>query len=145
MTRAKRLIILGLALAVFAAALILKEVKRDSGESSPAATSASTTALPRLLDLGSDGCIPCKLMAPILEKLREEYDGRMVVDFIDVRKHREIGIEYRLKVIPTQIFFAADGSELSRHEGFMSREDILAKWDELGVDVELGGSSKGKE
>jgi thioredoxin 1 len=145
MTRGKRFLILGLALAVFATALVLKEVKKHGGDSSPAATPTSTAALPRLLDLGSDKCVPCKLMAPILEELREEYDGRMRVEFVDVRERREIGAEYGLKVIPTQIFFAADGTELYRHEGFMSREDILAKWNELGVDVESGGSPAGGE
>jgi len=38
-------------------------------------------------------------------------------------------------LIPTQVFFAADGSELFRHEGFFGRDDILAKWRELGVEI----------
>ena len=141
MTTGKRLIILGIALAVFAGALILKEMGKDGSAPAPGAESPSAAALPRLLDLGSDKCVPCKMMAPILEELKREYEGRMLVEFVDVRQHREIGVEYGLKVIPTQIFFAADGTELSRHEGFMSRDDILAKWEELGVDVESGGSS----
>jgi len=94
---------------------------------------AQSTALPRLLDLGADKCVPCKMMAPILEELKETYAGPLQVEFIDVWKNPTAAQPYRIRVIPTQIFFSADGTELFRHEGFYSREDILAKWRELGV------------
>ncbi|NQV36204.1 MAG: thioredoxin family protein, partial [Phycisphaeraceae bacterium] len=92
----------------------------------------TSTALPRLLDLGADACIPCKMMAPILEELKEEFSGRFQVDFIDVWKHPNEAPKYKITTIPTQIFFDAQGKELWRHVGFISREDILAKWKELG-------------
>lgn len=91
--------------------------------------------LPRLLDLGSDQCIPCKMMAPVLEELRTEYAGRLHVDFIDVWKDPEQAGVYGIKLIPTQIFYDASGKELFRHEGFYSKEDILNKWKELGTDL----------
>lgn len=92
-------------------------------------------ALPRLVDLGADQCIPCKMMAPILEELKTEYAGRFQVDFIDVWKDPEQARIYGIRVIPTQIFYNASGKELFRHEGFISREDILARWKELGVEL----------
>lgn len=95
--------------------------------------SAAVAVLPRLLDLGADKCVPCKMMAPILEQLKVDYEGVLIVDFLDVWKQPAAAEPYGLKVIPTQIFFSADGTELFRHEGFYSREDILAKWRELGV------------
>lgn len=106
----------------------------DAG-SAPAhgAPATAATAIPRLLDLGADKCVPCKMMAPILEELEETYAGTLTVEFIDVWKNPAAAQPYRIKVIPTQIFFAPDGTELFRHEGFYSREDILAKWRELGV------------
>ena len=88
---------------------------------------------PRLVDLGADQCIPCKMMAPILKELKTEYDGRMEVEFVDVWKKPDAGKAYKISLIPTQIFFNATGKELFRHEGFISKEDILAKWKELGV------------
>ena len=91
-------------------------------------------ALPRLVDLGADKCIPCKAMAPILKELKKEYAGRMDVEFIDVWKNPKAGKAYRIKLIPTQIFFDASGKELFRHEGFFSKKDILAKWKEFGVE-----------
>ncbi|MCX6934951.1 MAG: thioredoxin family protein [Verrucomicrobia bacterium] len=93
---------------------------------------ATTKKLPRLVDLGAAKCIPCKMMAPILESLKTEYAGRMDVEFIDVWKTPEAGKAYGVRIIPTQIFFGADGKELFRHEGFFGREEILAKWKELG-------------
>ena len=95
-------------------------------------------ALPRLVDLGADKCIPCKMMAPVLEDLKKDYAGIFSVEFIDVWKAPEKAKEYRIAIIPTQIFFDAFGKELFRHEGFFSKEDILGKWKEFGVD--LGGT-----
>ncbi len=105
-----------------------KNVKENKADSEP-------TALPRLVDLGASKCIPCKLMAPILEELKKEYAGRLEVEFIDVWENPDVAKEYGIKIIPTQIFSDASGKELSRHEGFMSKEDILGKWKELGVNL----------
>ncbi len=89
--------------------------------------------LPALVDLGSDKCIPCKMMAPILEELRSKFAGTLQVSFLDVVKYPDLLSLYGVQVIPTQIFYDAAGKELFRHEGFYSNEDILAKWQELGV------------
>jgi thioredoxin 1 len=101
----------------------------------PAAAPSETKPLPRLLDLGAGKCIPCKMMAPILEDLKKEYAGRMNVEFIDVWQNPDAGKQYGIEMIPTQIFFDADGKELFRHTGFYGKEDILAKWKELGVEL----------
>lgn len=90
--------------------------------------------IPRLVDLGADKCIPCKAMAPILVELRTEYAGRLQVDFIDVWKDPRAGDPYNIYTIPTQIFFDGNGKELTRHEGFISKADILATWKRLGHD-----------
>ena len=91
--------------------------------------------LPILLDLGSDQCIPCKEMAPILEELKAVYTGKFQVEIVDVRKDPMIATVYNIQLIPTQIFLDASGKELFRHEGFYSKEDILSKWKELGVEL----------
>jgi len=96
----------------------------------------TSTALPRLIDLGAGKCIPCKMMAPILEELKTEHAGRFEVVFIDVWEDPSRSEEYGIKLIPTQIFFDASGKELFRHEGFYSKADILAKWKELGIGIE---------
>ena len=89
--------------------------------------------LPKMIDLGADKCIPCKTMAPILAKLKTDLTGQAEIVFIDVWKNPDEGPKYGIKVIPTQIFFDADGQELFRHEGFFSREDILGAFDKHGI------------
>lgn len=96
---------------------------------------AAQQRLPRLVDLGADKCIPCKMMAPILAGLAKDFAGQLTVVFIDVWKNAEQGEPYGIRVIPTQIFFDAAGKERFRHEGFMPKKDILAKWQELGVEL----------
>jgi len=98
--------------------------------------SASVLAegLPKLVDVGADKCIPCIKMAPVLEGLKEEFSGRLEVRFVDAWKYRAEAAKYRVQMIPTQIFYSADGKELFRHIGFYGRQEILAKWQELGYD-----------
>jgi len=91
--------------------------------------------LPVLIDIGAGTCIPCKLMAPILEELKKELEGKIVVQFLDLNKFPNAAQVYGIRVMPTQIFYDSSGKELFRHEGFYSREDILAKWKGLGVDL----------
>lgn len=132
--------IAGLVVAV-AAVLYLK---RDTAPVGPGPAvkgpAAATVAgpLPRLLDLGATKCIPCKMMAPILEEMRLRYAGRMQVDFIDVWEDESAARKYRIAAIPTQIYFDAAGKELYRHEGFISEADILAQWKQLGFDFAKG-------
>ncbi len=91
--------------------------------------------LPVMIDLGSDQCIPCKMMAPIIEELKTEYTEKLTVYFLDVRKFPALSKLYGIKLIPTQIFYDASGKERFRHEGFYAKEDIIAKWKELGVEL----------
>jgi thioredoxin 1 len=99
-------------------------------------------ALPLLVDLGADRCIPCKKMAPILEELREEYRGVLRIEFIDVWKDPAAGRRYGIRLIPTQIFYDAAGKEIFRHEGFMGREDILGTFERFGIDLHKSESTQ---
>jgi thioredoxin 1 len=93
----------------------------------------TTEALPRLVDLGSDKCRACKMMEPVLETLQKEYSDKLKVEFIDVFKDMDAGRAYGVQIIPTQIFFDRFGKELYRHEGFLSKQDILSRFKELGI------------
>jgi thioredoxin 1 len=135
-------------LAVTVIAVLATKPARQPAQpgAAPAAVSshsavAQAAGLPRLVDLGADTCIPCKAMAPILVELRAEYAGKLQVDFIDVWKDPHAGDPYNIYAIPTQIFFDGDGRELTRHEGFISKQDILATWRRLGFDFSRPGAS----
>ena len=91
-------------------------------------------SLPRLVDLGAGKCIPCKRMAPILEALKVDYAGAVDVQFVDVWQNPDAGRPYKIRLIPTQIFFDRRGRERFRHEGFFAREEIEQIFkDSLGV------------
>jgi len=86
-----------------------------------------------MVDLGARKCIPCKMMAPIMEELEQEYTDRAAIFFIDVWENPQAGEEFGIKLIPTQIFYNAEGKEILRHEGFFDKASIVAELDKLGV------------
>ena len=145
--RSKVAIVIGVVVALGATFYFRGNRSPEQGLETGSSTRASTAKvhgdqakirLPRLVELGADRCIPCKMMAPILEELRREYSGKLEVAFIDVWKDPGAGKRYGIRMIPTQIFYDASGRELFRHVGFFPKEDILAKWKELGVDLDKG-------
>jgi len=94
----------------------------------------SPVTLPRMVDLGAGKCIPCKKMAPIIEEMQKDYAAIVDIVFVDVWKNPKAGTPYKIRVIPTQVFFDGAGKEVHRHEGFMSREDIEKVFQEkMGV------------
>ena len=72
-------------------------------------------------------------MAPILESLSNEYRGRVGVLFIDVNEDQAAALKFNIQMIPTQIFFDAQGKEVKRHTGFMEKEDILNELKAVGL------------
>lgn len=92
-----------------------------------------TPGLVTMVDLGADKCIPCKMMAPIIEELQKEYAGHASIVFIDVWEHREQVDRFGIRAIPTQIFYDKAGKEVSRHIGFMDKKSIVATFEKLGV------------
>jgi len=86
-----------------------------------------------MIDLGAKKCIPCKMMAPILEKMEKNYKGKAAIIFIDVWKNRDQAERFGIRVIPTQIFFDENGKEIYRHVGFMNETAIIEQLKNMGV------------
>lgn len=89
---------------------------------------------PTVLDMGEGTCIPCKMMKPIFEELKEEYRGKANIILLEISEYRNLARKYQVMVIPTQIFFDRDGNQYWRHKGFLAKEKIEEKLNELGVD-----------
>jgi thioredoxin 1 len=85
-----------------------------------------------LIDFGSTGCVPCKMMEPILETLREKYKDKVNVFFINVTEEPILASRYGVQSIPVQIFFDKAGKEFFRHVGFFPQDQIEAKISEMG-------------
>jgi len=141
-----RIVVIAVLIVVVAAVLIFKFAESDQAIEQQSVNSSSNIVAqvnepveephPILVDLGSDKCIPCQMMEPVLEELRKEYEGKLDVVFINIRTDYEEAEKYSIQVIPTQIFYSPAGDELFRHVGFFSKEDILKTWKELGFDFE---------
>ena len=112
--------------------------------------------LPILIQFGADDCAPCKAMAPILEKLNAELQGKAIVKFVDVWKYRNAAKDFPLELIPTQFFFDKDGNPYApsdpekmqmrmytmkdtnehvytAHQGGMTEEQIREVFKEMGA------------
>lgn len=91
--------------------------------------------LVRMIDFGRQTCDECKRMAPILETLTREYQGRAGVVCLDLRvgENMEVARRFRIRLLPTQVFLDAEGKEVWRHEGFLDRDSIVKKFEEMGV------------
>lgn len=103
------------------------------GATSAVVNQALSSGKPTVIDLGARTCIPCKKMAPILESLSGEYRGKASVLFIDVHEDQAAARKFRVQMIPTQIFFNAQGKEVKRHIGFMDKSDILKELKVAGL------------
>lgn len=77
--------------------------------------------LPAIVDYGSDSCIPCKEMAPVLKKMNEEFSGKAFIKFVDVWKHGNAASNVPVQVIPTQVLFSADGTPFTPSEALASQ------------------------
>ena len=128
----KKYLILGIMVLAVCGVMAIKNLKSHRIASALADDSVIGNGKPVLLELGSHSCMPCQKMMPILDELNAEQTA-FVVSFVDVWAVEGKSEQYGIKSIPTQIFFDGDGTELFRHVGFYPKEDILAKWRELGV------------
>ena len=113
--------------------------------------------VPIIIDFGADSCVPCKEMAPILKELNEEYQGRVIIKFVDVWKYPELSENFPISLIPTQLIFGADGKPFNpenpevyrlkqyetkdtkellytTHEGGLKKENFISLFKELGVE-----------
>ncbi len=76
-----------------------------------------------LVDFFADWCGPCKMMAPVVEKLAEEYEGKAVVGKLNVDDSSDIAARYGVMSIPTLIVFK-NGQILDKFVGITSRQDL---------------------
>lgn len=110
----------------FGIALLVVGVTGCSGDTPAATQKAASKALVTFIELGSDKCVPCIMMRPVMEEIQKKYAGQVDVVFHDVwtAEGQPYGRKYRIRVIPTQIFLDAQGAEYFRHEGYFPVEQV---------------------
>ena len=92
---------------------------------------ALKAGVPVIVKLGSDKCIPCRAMNPIMKELAVEQDGKAVFLVLDVYQNRELAGKFSVRVIPTVIFFDKHGQPKAKKEGFMNKMELLKAVDDL--------------
>ena len=88
---------------------------------------------PVLVDFGSNKCIPCRQLRPILKEVARDFSGKAHVLIIDVFQHQALAREYRIHLIPTLIFFDGKGKETFRRAGVWDKTSIANKMKEAGA------------
>ncbi len=81
-----------------------------------------------MVDFWADWCGPCKMLAPVIEGLGDEYEGKAIVGKINVEEEQELAIRSGVMSIPTVIFFK-DGEEVARKVGVLPAAQFTAVLD----------------
>ena len=84
------------------------------------------SSVPVLVDFWATWCGPCRMVAPIVDELAEEYDGRVKVGKVDVDKETKLAAGFGIRSIPTLLIFK-DGKEADKIEGAVPKNDLVKK------------------
>jgi thioredoxin 1 len=88
---------------------------------------ATTSGLPTIVEFGAATCASCREMKIVLDDVASRTKGRAHVLVIDISKDWTAAETYRIQLMPTQVLFAADGSEAGRHMGKLPAAEVIAR------------------
>ncbi len=88
------------------------------------------STIPVLVDFWASWCMPCRMLAPTIEKLAKENQGKLKVCKLNTDENQNIAAQYGIQGIPTLIIFK-EGKEVGRTVGVMSKEKLQEKLDPI--------------
>jgi thioredoxin 1 len=124
------------------AAVEINQERLKGLESKPAEMATNTeedfaealkSGRPVLVDFGSNSCIPCRQLRPILQEIKKEQEGKLEVLVIDIYKHRSLAAQHHIQVMPTLVFFDSTGKEVFRRQGFMPKTALMEELKKVGI------------
>ncbi|MGC8604330.1 MAG: thioredoxin family protein [Desulfomonilaceae bacterium] len=89
--------------------------------------------VPIMLEFGRGWCIPCKYMKPILEDMAKAYAGKAIVTPVDMDANKALVRDFKIRMMPTQVFLTPDGKEFFRNEGTLERQNIVQVFAKMGI------------
>ena len=95
------------------------------------ASPAPSQGKPALYDFGRGMCIPCKEMEKVLAAIKSEYGDQIEVRLVMMEKNEDLFKQYKIMLVPTQVFLNAEGKEVDRHIGAWSKDEVVSKLKEL--------------
>ncbi len=93
----------------------------------------SSPGRPALLEFGSGFCHSCKIMAEVMEELKKTHGEKVEFRMVYFDQEKPLFQQYKIMLIPTQVFLDATGKEVGRHIGPLTKEEVLTKLKELNL------------
>ena len=93
-------------------------------------TEVKGSDVPVLLDFWAEWCMPCKMLAPVIDEIADEFAGKIKVGKLDTDNAREAALEFGISAIPTLILFN-EGEIVNRFVGLQQKADLVETINEL--------------